>query len=112
MTNDVVTALQTFINNFAEEGSSKTVGENVSEAAVQNRAVSKRLSEVNQLTLEALTYVLQGMTKYYVPEFTGTLELMLNKERVTQMATSVSLVNTLSNTIKRVLNILHLANNP
>ena len=33
MTNDVVTAFQTFLKTFAEEVSSKTVGENVSEAA-------------------------------------------------------------------------------
>ena len=31
MTNNVVTALQTFIKTFAEEGVSKTIGENVSE---------------------------------------------------------------------------------
>ena len=51
------------------------------------------------------------MTKCSVPKFIGPLEMMLNQERVTQMATSVSLVNTSRNTLKRVLNILHLANN-
>ena len=76
------------------------VGKNVSWASAQIRAVSKRLSEVNQLTLEVPTYVLQGLTKYSVPEFTGPFYLMLNQERVTQMAMSVSLVNTSSDTLK------------
>ena len=58
MTNDVVTSLQTFLKNFAEEGLSKTVGNNVLEDSTQIRAVSERLSEVNQLPLEAPTYVL------------------------------------------------------
>ena len=87
------------------------VGKNVSWASAQIRAVSKRLSEVNQLTLEVPTYVLQGMTKCYVPEFTGPFDLMLNQERVTHMATPVSLVNTSNDTLKHVLDILHLANN-
>ena len=55
------------------------VGENVSEAAAQIRAVSESLSEVNQLPLEAPTYFLQGLNNCSVPEFTGPLELMLNK---------------------------------
>ena len=87
------------------------VGENVSEAAAHIRAVSERLSEVNQLPLESPTYFLQGMNNCSVSEFTGPFELMLNKERVTQMAMSVSLFNTLSDNLKSVLNILHLANN-
>ena len=62
MTNDVVAALQTFPKNFALEGLSKTVGENVLEISAQIKAVSGRLSEVNQLPLEASTYILQGLT--------------------------------------------------
>ena len=111
MTNDVVAVLQTFLKNFAEEVLSKTVGENVSEAAAQIREVSERLSEVNQIPLEAPTCVLQVLTKCSVPEFTWPFDLMLNQERVTQMATPVLLVYTSSNTLKRVLNILHLENN-
>ena len=110
MTNDVVTDLQKFVKNFAEEGLLKTVGENVLEAAAHIKAVSERLSEVKQLPLEAPTYVLQGLTNFSVPGFTGPFELMPNQGPFTQMATSVSLVNTSSNTIKRVLNIIHLAN--
>ena len=83
----------------------------MSEAAAHIKAVSERLSEVNQLPLEAPTYVLQGLTNFSVPGFTGPFELMPNQERVTKMATSVSLVNTPSNTLKRVLNIICLANN-
>ena len=60
---------------------------------------------------EAPKYVLQGMTKCSVPEFNGPFELMLNQERVTHMDTPVSLVNTASDTLKRVLNITHLTNN-
>ena len=71
MTNDVVPALQTFLKTFVEEVLSKTVGDNVSEASANIKAVSERLSEVNQLPIEAPTYVLQGLTKCSVPEFTG-----------------------------------------
>ena len=71
MTNDVVTSLQSFLKAFADEGLTKTVGGNVSEDSVQVKAVSERLSEVNQLPLEAPTYGLQGLTKCYIPEFTG-----------------------------------------
>ena len=111
MTNDVVTDLQKFVKNFAEEGLLKTVGENVLEAAAHIKAVSERLSEVNQLPLEAPTYVLQGLTNFSVPGFTGPFELIPNQERVTKMATPVSLVNTPSDTLKRVLNIIQLENN-
>ena len=89
----------------------KAVRENVSEAAAHIMEVSEHLSEVNQLPLEAPKYVLQGMTKCFVSEFNGPFELMPNQERVTHMDTSVSLVNTSSDTFKRVLNILHLINN-
>ena len=58
MTNEVVTSLQALLKNFAEEGLSKTVGNNVLEDSTQIRAVSERLSEVNQLPLEVPTYVL------------------------------------------------------
>ena len=51
----------------------------MSEAAAQIKAVSERLSEMNQLSLEAPTYVLQGLTKCSVPEFTGPFDLMLNQ---------------------------------
>ena len=62
MTNNVVTALHTFIKTFDEEGVLNTIQENVSEVTAQLRAVSERLSEVKELPLEAPTYVLQGLT--------------------------------------------------
>ena len=80
MTNDVVAALQTFLKNFSEEDLSKTVGENMSEISAQVKAVIGRLTEVNQLPLEAHTYILQGLTKCSATEFTGTFELLLNQE--------------------------------
>ena len=48
MTNNVVTALQKFLKNVAEDRLSKMVEENVSEADAQIRAVSEGLLEVNQ----------------------------------------------------------------
>ena len=51
----------------------------MSEAAEQKNSVSERLSELNKLPLEAPTYVLQGLTKCYIPEFTGTFELIMNQ---------------------------------
>ena len=111
MTNGVVTAFKLFLKAFADEGLTKTVGENVSEASVQVKAVSERLSDVNQLPLEAPTYVLQGLTNCSIPEFNGPFDMTLNKELVTQMGTDVSLVNTSSVTLKRVLKIIVLENN-
>ena len=77
----------------------------------QVEAVSERLAEVKQLPLEAPTYILQGLTKCSVSEFTGTFEMMLNQERFNQMSTSVTLVNTTTATLKRIKQILVLAKN-
>ena len=79
MTNNVVAALQTFLSNFSEEGLSKTVGENVSDISAQVKAVSGRLTEINQLPLEAFTYIIQDLTKCSVTEFTEPFELLLNQ---------------------------------
>ena len=63
MTNDVVSALQTFLKTFADVGLTKTVRENVAEATAQVKAVCERLSEFYLLPQEAPTFVLQGLTK-------------------------------------------------
>ena len=103
MTNEVITAfLQIFSKTFAEGGFF---------LKTRIRPVTEHLYEVNQLPLEVPTYVLQGMNKCSVPEFTGTFDMILNQERVNQMDTPVLLVNTLSNSLNHVLNILHLVNN-
>ena len=111
MTNNVVAALQTSLKNFPEEGLSKTVGDNVSDISAQVKAVIERLTEVKQLPLESPTYILQGLTKLSVAEFKGPLDLLLNQERVNQMSTSVTLVNNTTATMKRIKQILILANN-
>ena len=111
MTNNVVAALQTFLKKFSEEVLSKTVGENVSEISAQVKAVSERLTEVKQLPLEDPTYILQGLTKCSVAEFTGPFKLLLNQEQVNQMSTSVMLGNTTTATLKQIKQILVLANN-
>ena len=49
MTNDVVSALQTFLKTFSDIGLTKTVGENVAEATAQVKAVCECLSKVNQI---------------------------------------------------------------
>ena len=110
-TNNVVAALQTLLKNFAEEGLSKTVGDNVSEISEQVKAVSGRLAEVNQLPLESPKYILQGITKCSVAEFTGRFDLLLNQERVNQISTLATLGNTTTATPKRIKQILVLANN-
>ena len=102
MMNNFVAALQTFLNNFSGEGLLKTIGENVSDISAQVKAVSGRLAEVNQLLLEAPTYILQGLTKCSVAEFTGPFELLINQERVNQMSTLVKLGNTITATLKRI----------
>ena len=89
----------------------KTVGENVSEILEQVKAVSEGLAEVNQIPIEAPKYILQGLTKFSVAEFMGPFELLLNQERVIKMSMSVTLGNTTTATLKRVKQILVLANN-
>ena len=111
MTKNVVDALKTFLKNFSEEGISKTVGDNVLEILAQVKAVSERFAEVNQLPLEAPKYILQGLTKCSVAEFMGPFELLINQERVNQMSTLVTLGNTTTATLKRIKQILVLANN-
>ena len=88
MANDVVTAIHTFIKTFFEEGVLKKIGENVLEVTAQLRAVSERLSEAKQLSLEAPTYILQGLTKCSVAEFTAPFKLLLNMKRVDQMGSN------------------------
>ena len=111
MTDEFITVLQSFLKNFADEGLTNTVEENVPEASAQVKAVGERLLEANQPPLKAPTYVIQGGTKCYVSNFTGTFEVMLNQEQVTQIGTAVSLINNSSVTLKRVLYINVLANN-
>ena len=111
MTNDVVSALQTFLKTFADVGLTKTVGENGAKAMAQVKAVCERLSEVNQPPQEAPMFSLQGLTKCSVPEFTDPFTLILNQERVNQMGTAVSLNNTYAATLTRLLVIVVLANN-
>ena len=79
---DEISALQTSLKTFADVVLMKTVGENVAEATAQGKAVCERLYEVNQLPQEAPTFVLQGLKKYSVPEFTRPFTLILNQERV------------------------------
>ena len=55
MTNDVVTALQYLLKTFDDEGLTKIVRGNVSEASAEVKAVIKRLSEANQTPLKAPT---------------------------------------------------------
>ena len=85
------------------------MGENVAEVTAQVKAVCERLSKVNQLPQEAPTFVLQGLTKCSVPEFTGPFTLIINQERVNQMGTAVSLTNTYAATLTRVMAIVILA---
>ena len=80
--------------------------------SAQVKAVSGRLAKVNQLPLEAPTYILQGLTKFSVAGFMGPFELLLNEEKVNKMSTSVRLGNTTTATLKRIKQILVLANNP
>ena len=82
----------------------------MSDISAQVKAVSERLAEVNQLPLEAPTYILQGLTKCPIAEFTGPFELLLNQERVKKMSTSTTLGNTITATLKRVKQILILVN--
>ena len=111
MTKDVVAALQTFLKNFSEEGLSKAVGENVSDISAQVKTLSESLTEVNQLQIESPSYILQGLTKGSIAEFTRPFKLLLNQEQVNQMSTLMMLGNTTTATMKQIKQILVLAKN-
>ena len=81
------------------------------EILAQVKAVSKLLAEVNQLPLEAPTYIIQGLTKCSVAKFTGPFKLLLNQDQVNQMSSLVTLGNTTTATLKRIKQILISANN-
>ena len=72
--------------------------------------MSEHLLEFNQLPIEAPTYVLQGLTKCSVPQLNSLFDLIINQEHITQMVMAISLVNSSSVILKRVLHIIVLSN--
>jgi len=110
MSEDVVTALQHWFENFATIGPSKTAGENISVLMQQVTSCAERLAAVGQLPLDTPTHVLSGLTKCTVEEFKKPFDLMLNQERLIQLGTGVTIGGDCGPTLVKIRNIAKLAN--
>lgn len=106
MSPDVVNALQEWLRLFETTGVTRLQGENVAFGADQFEVVCVRLAEVKQLPFETPKWLLGGLIKCTISEFTGPLELMLNTERISQTKEGVSLSGDAEKTLTRVRAIL------
>ena len=91
MSEEVVQALHTWLNFFSQEGPSNTVVENIALLMLQFLSWSVRLSDVNKLTIEAATYLIEGLTKWSVEYFRNTFNMMIQQERVKQISSVLSM---------------------
>ena len=89
MTQDVVTALQDFLEDFGKNGIIMVVGENVPSIVKKILVVSIRLAEVNQLPSKAVNWVLTGFSLCSVKEFKDPFKLMLDQDAVSNMGKPV-----------------------
>jgi hypothetical protein len=88
MTTDVVTALKSVITRFGRDGIAKVKGENVFFAAKQLTAVAKSLARVDALTDEAVSDVMDGLSKGSVSKFTEVFKLESTMYRSVQTSTT------------------------
>ena len=62
MSEAVVQALNNWLKQFPQEGPSNTVGQNIALLMLQFLTCSVILSDMNKMTIEVDTYLLQGLT--------------------------------------------------
>ena len=85
MSNMVITSLQKFLKQFAQEGIAKVPNEDVRLCAEQIAAVCARLAEVDALPQEVPGYILEGFTRCLVVEFRDIHKLLYTTDKVRQM---------------------------
>ena len=85
MSNMVITLLQKFLKQFAQEGIAKIPNEDVRLCAEQIAAVCARLAEVDALPQEVPGYILEGFTRCSVVEFRDIHKLLYTTDKVRQM---------------------------
>jgi hypothetical protein len=85
MSNMVITSLQKFLKQFAQEGVAKVPNEDVRLCAEQIAAVCARLAEVDALPQEVPGYILEGFTRCSVVEFREIHKLLYTTDKVRQM---------------------------
>jgi hypothetical protein len=85
MSNMVITSLQKFLKQFAQEGIAKVPNEDVRLCAEQIAAVCARLAEVDALPQEVPGYILEGFTRCSVVEFRDIHKLLYTTDKVRQM---------------------------
>jgi hypothetical protein len=85
MSHMVITSLQKFLKQFAQQGIAKVPNEDVRLCAEQITAVCARLAEVDTLPQEAPGYILEGFTQCSVVEFRDIHKLLYTTDKVRQM---------------------------
>ena len=64
-----------------------TVGDNIALLMIQFLVYVARLVDMKKLPIKVATYLLKGITKYYLEEFSKTFDMMLHQERIKQLST-------------------------
>ncbi len=85
MSNMVITLLQKFLKQFAQEGVVRVPNENVRLSANQIAVLCARLAEVDALPQEVPSYILEGFTQCLVVEFKEIHKLLNTANEVSQM---------------------------
>ena len=107
---EVFHTLNAWLKQFSQEGPSKTVGENIAHLMLQFLTYSVRLSDVNTLPTETDTYLLEGLTKCSVEEFSRPFDMMIQKKRVKQLSSGVSIGGYSLSILPKMKSIVKLSN--
>ena len=89
MSEEVVQALHTWTKQFYQEGPSKKFWENIVLLMLQFPPWSFRLEDVNNMIIKVATYLLEGLTKCSMEEFSNNFDMMLHQEHVKQLISGV-----------------------
>ncbi len=85
MSNMVIMSLQHYLKQFAQDGIAKVPNEDVCVCSKQLIALCTRLAEVNALPQESISFILEGLTRCFVPEFKDIHRLLCTTHKVCQM---------------------------
>jgi hypothetical protein len=81
----VIMLLQRYLRQFAQEEIAKVPNENVCFCSEQLVAMCTRLAEVDALPQESIGFILEGLTRCFVPEFKDIHRLLCTTHKVWQM---------------------------
>ena len=110
MTTEVVEALQSYLENFAQSGVEGEVGENVYQITRTILVVAGQLKEVNDLPAKAVQWVLQGFSKCSVTEFASPFKLLLQQGEVDRLGKQITITSDCEDTLRQITDYCHKAN--